>query len=42
MDTLVPVSDAVFDLDAGNPCLDFANTRSGSGEHLRSYADLVG
>jgi predicted RNA-binding Zn ribbon-like protein len=30
-----------FDLDAGNVCLDFANTRSTSGEHLRTYADLV-
>jgi predicted RNA-binding Zn ribbon-like protein len=30
-----------FDLDAGSVCLDFANTRSASGEHLRTYADLV-
>jgi predicted RNA-binding Zn ribbon-like protein len=37
----VSVSDYVFDLDAGHLCLDFANTRSESGEHLRSYADLV-
>ena len=36
-----PMSDHVFDLDGGNLCLDFANTRSASGEHLRSYADLV-
>jgi predicted RNA-binding Zn ribbon-like protein len=33
--------DFVFDLDAGIACLDFANTRSSSGEHLRSYRDLV-
>jgi predicted RNA-binding Zn ribbon-like protein len=41
---LVPatlMSDYVFDLDAGHPCLDFANTRSESGEHLRSFGDLV-
>jgi predicted RNA-binding Zn ribbon-like protein len=31
----------VFDLDGGRACLDFANTRSSSGEHLNSYADLV-
>ena len=41
LSTLLPVSALSFDLDAGNPCLDFANTRSSSGEHLRSFADLV-
>ena len=41
MSTLRSVSDALFDLDAGNLCLDFANTHSASSEHLRSYADLV-
>jgi predicted RNA-binding Zn ribbon-like protein len=38
---MTPVSDFVFDLDAGIPCLDFANTRNSTGEHLRSYGDLV-
>jgi len=33
---------AVFELDAGWVCLDFANTlSSSSGEHLNTYADLV-
>ncbi len=31
----------VFDLDAGRACLDFANTRSLSADHLNSYADLL-
>lgn len=31
----------VFDLDGGRACLDFANTRGSSGEHLTSYVDLV-
>src|SRR6266849_2248705 len=32
----------VFDLDGGQPCLDFANTLTFSGEeHLNTYADLV-
>ena len=35
------VSDYLFDLDAGAVCLDFANTRGTSGEHLADYADLV-
>jgi predicted RNA-binding Zn ribbon-like protein len=36
------MSDYVFDLDGGRPCLDFANTLSTtSGEHLNTYADLV-
>ena len=35
------LSDYVFDLDAGILCLDFVNTRGSSGEHLRTYADLV-
>jgi predicted RNA-binding Zn ribbon-like protein len=30
-----------FELDAGRPCLDFANTLSPSGDHLQGYADLV-
>ena len=35
-------SDYVFDLDAGWPCLDFANTLEASGtDNLNSYADLV-
>jgi predicted RNA-binding Zn ribbon-like protein len=36
-----PVEPYLFDLDAGRPCLDFANTRSSSGEHLNAYLDLV-
>ncbi len=35
------VSDYVFDLDTGILCLDFVNTRDASGQHLRTYADLV-
>jgi predicted RNA-binding Zn ribbon-like protein len=35
------VADYQFDLDGGRPCLDFANTRDSSGEHLNSYSDLV-
>jgi predicted RNA-binding Zn ribbon-like protein len=31
----------VFDLDGGNLCLDFANTRGFSSEHLHTYADLL-
>jgi len=31
----------VFDLDGGRPCLDFANTRSATVDHLNTYADLV-
>ncbi|HEY3062436.1 MAG TPA: ABATE domain-containing protein [Chloroflexota bacterium] len=39
---MTPVSsDYVFDLDAGTLCLDFVNSRDSSGEHLRTYADLV-
>jgi predicted RNA-binding Zn ribbon-like protein len=30
-----------FELDGGRACLDFANTRDSSGEHLNTYADLV-
>jgi len=30
-----------FDLDGGRACLDFANTASGSGDHLDTYADLL-
>jgi predicted RNA-binding Zn ribbon-like protein len=30
-----------FDLDAGRTCLDFANTRDSSGEHLNTYSDVV-
>jgi predicted RNA-binding Zn ribbon-like protein len=30
-----------FELDAGRLCLDFANTRDSSGEHVASYADLL-
>jgi predicted RNA-binding Zn ribbon-like protein len=37
-----PTEPYVFDLDGGRACLDFANTRSSSGEHLISYFDLVG
>jgi predicted RNA-binding Zn ribbon-like protein len=36
-----PDAEYVFDLDGGRACLDFANTRSTSGEHLNSYTDLV-
>jgi predicted RNA-binding Zn ribbon-like protein len=36
-----PVEPYLFDLDGGRACLDFANTRSSSGEHLNSYLDLV-
>jgi predicted RNA-binding Zn ribbon-like protein len=35
------VSDYLFDLDGGEVCLDFANTRASSAEHLDDYADLV-
>jgi predicted RNA-binding Zn ribbon-like protein len=36
------VGEDAFELDAGEVCLDFANTLSASsGEHLNSYADLV-
>src|SRR5690348_15155536 len=35
------VSDFTFELDGGAACLDFANTRASSGDHLQSYADLV-
>ena len=35
-------TDSLFDLDAGRLCLDFANTFDSAGEHLNSYADLVG
>src|SRR5438094_545944 len=36
------MSDYVFDLDGGRPCLDLPNTLSSStGEHLNTYADLV-
>jgi predicted RNA-binding Zn ribbon-like protein len=31
----------LFDLDSGRACLDFANTRGFSADHLNSYADLV-
>lgn len=31
-----------FDLDAGHPALDFANTLAASGDLVRSFADLVG
>jgi predicted RNA-binding Zn ribbon-like protein len=30
-----------FELDAGRPCLDFANTHDSAGEHLNAYADLL-
>jgi predicted RNA-binding Zn ribbon-like protein len=30
-----------FDLDGGRLCLDFANTRSATADHLSAYADLV-
>jgi predicted RNA-binding Zn ribbon-like protein len=37
-----PTAQYVFELDAGRPCLDFANTLSFSGDdHLTTYADLV-
>jgi predicted RNA-binding Zn ribbon-like protein len=41
MTTVSDPSDYVFDLDAGIGCLDFTNTRTSSGEHLRSYRDLI-
>jgi predicted RNA-binding Zn ribbon-like protein len=31
----------IFELDAGRPCLDFANTHDSASEHLNTYADLV-
>ncbi len=30
-----------FELDAGRACLDFANTRDSTGEHLTAYANLL-
>jgi predicted RNA-binding Zn ribbon-like protein len=33
--------DFIFELDGGRVCLDFANTLGSSGDHLRSYTDLV-
>src|SRR5579859_4265254 len=38
---IAPADTYRFDLDGGRACLDFANTRSSSGEHLTSYFDLV-
>ena len=38
---MTPLSDYVFDLDTGWLCLDFVNTRGSSGDHLRTYSDLV-
>jgi predicted RNA-binding Zn ribbon-like protein len=35
------LSDFTFDLDAGRVCLDFANTRDSSADHLTAYSDLV-
>ena len=34
-------SEFLFELDAGRVCLDFANTRDSSGDHLTSYPDLL-
>ena len=39
--TPAAVPEASFELDAGRPCLDFANTLASSGDQLNSYADLV-